>query len=238
MADRSVRVGQREVHVRPSWKEPGRGTRVRVALWLLDEVGEGNTFTKAMLRDAFPGVEQVDRRMRDLRSFGWQIFTVREDASLRVGELRFVAQGAPVWDPAQQGGGQNTPTAKERREVLERDSYACVHCGISAGERHPGGGFRRAQVGVSRIEGSDKLVTECDLCRAGDVRVPTSSSMIDSFEELTDAEARDFMTWVAANRRRPRRADRLWSAFRRLSADDRAEVAASLAAVMRARDEG
>lgn len=54
----------------PDWRDEALGTRVRVALWLRDEVGEGRTFKKQALRSAIPGSEQVDRRMRDLRPSG------------------------------------------------------------------------------------------------------------------------------------------------------------------------
>jgi hypothetical protein len=42
----------------PAWNDPNfkGGTMARGALWLLQEVGEGNTFTKEQLRVAFPGV--------------------------------------------------------------------------------------------------------------------------------------------------------------------------------------
>src|SRR4051794_13683960 len=87
--------------VLPAWDDTStkHGTKIRVALWLLSVVGEGHLFTKAQLRDAFPGVEQVDRRMRDLRPHGWQLLTNREDASLSPDELRFVKAGEEVWDP-------------------------------------------------------------------------------------------------------------------------------------------
>lgn len=53
----------------PRWNDPdfAAGTMVRAALWLLDEIGEGNSFTKEQVREAFPGVSQADRRIRDLR---------------------------------------------------------------------------------------------------------------------------------------------------------------------------
>ncbi len=62
----------------PDWRDGTLGTRVRVALWLASEVGEGGTFRKQQLRDAMPGVEQIDRRMRDLRPAGWEILTYRD----------------------------------------------------------------------------------------------------------------------------------------------------------------
>src|SRR5579871_6280697 len=83
----------------PSWHDENLGTMKRAALWLVDVVGEGGTFTKTQLREAFPDVAQIDRRMRDLRDYGWQIDTNREDADLGPSEQRFVERGAEVWVP-------------------------------------------------------------------------------------------------------------------------------------------
>ena len=54
----------------------------------------------AELRNAFPSVEQIDRRMRDLRAEGWVIATYREDRSMSQDELRLVAMGGRVWEEA------------------------------------------------------------------------------------------------------------------------------------------
>jgi hypothetical protein len=55
----------------PKWNDPTlrAGTRIRTALWLISEVGVGNSFTKEQHRAAFSGVAQADRRMRDLRDY-------------------------------------------------------------------------------------------------------------------------------------------------------------------------
>ena len=42
----------------PDWRDQSFGTRVRVALWLASQVGEGGTFSSQDLRAAMPGVEQ------------------------------------------------------------------------------------------------------------------------------------------------------------------------------------
>ncbi|MFD8159703.1 MULTISPECIES: hypothetical protein [Streptomyces] len=85
----------------PAWNdsELNMGSMVRAALWLVTVVGEGNVFTKRDLREAFPGVAQIDRRMRDLREYGWSIATNRDDALLGANECRFVKAGHPVWEP-------------------------------------------------------------------------------------------------------------------------------------------
>src|SRR5687768_11563496 len=83
----------------PKWNDPSLkvGTMIRIALWLISEIGIGNRFTKEALRQAFPGVAQSDRRLRDLRKYGWVIHTNTEDASLKTDEQRLVAVGKPVW---------------------------------------------------------------------------------------------------------------------------------------------
>lgn len=95
----------------PRWDDPQvkAGTMVRAALWLIQEVGIGNTFTKEQLREAFPGVAQADRRVRDLRAFGWVLDTNVSDASLTSEEQRFSSRGVDVWDG-------------DQRRSVERDS--------------------------------------------------------------------------------------------------------------------
>ncbi|MDQ0685646.1 hypothetical protein QFZ56_004609 [Streptomyces achromogenes] len=86
----------------PDWRDPSAGGGlVRAAAWLLQEVGEGGTFTKERLRADFPGIAQIDRRVRDLRDYGWIINTSREDPGLGQAEQRFVKRGLDVWDPEQ-----------------------------------------------------------------------------------------------------------------------------------------
>ena len=126
----------------PDWRTSRAGSKVRVALWLIAEVGTGGTFTKADLRAAFPAVEQVDRRMRDLRAEGWVIATYREDRSLAADELRLVTVGARVWEPGYRPRSRAVP-ARERRAVFSRDGYACRYCGISAGETYRTTPFER-----------------------------------------------------------------------------------------------
>src|SRR3954452_13389047 len=107
----------------PDWKTSTKGTRVRVALWLHSEVGDGGTFKKAQLREAFPGVEQIDRRMRDLRAEGWVLATYREDRSLEPDELRLVQVGGRVGEPTYRSRQSSTITDKERKAVFAADNY-------------------------------------------------------------------------------------------------------------------
>lgn len=208
---------------RPDWRDDSLGGRARVALWLLDQVGEGGVFTKAMLRDSFPGVEQIDRRMRDLRSAGWDIRTARQDASLSPRELRFVAAGAEVWRPGAQSPARMS--AKERAAILRRDGYCCVDCGISAGERHPGGGGR-AQIAVTprprpgddaTNTGMDGYVTRCDLCRAGGTEGPDRGSLLSRALALPEHDRSMLREWLSRGERGCREVGLVWSDYRRLA---------------------
>src|SRR3954451_2362547 len=117
----------------PDWKTSSAGARIRVALWLVTEIGEGGTFTKSQLREAFPNVEQVDRRMRDLRPEGWSILTAAEDPTLAPEELRLGRIGGRVWERGYRSNAKSTLSAKERQAIFLADGYQCVLCGTAGG---------------------------------------------------------------------------------------------------------
>ncbi|WP_052684339.1 hypothetical protein [Lentzea aerocolonigenes] len=102
----------------PRWNDPSLslGSMARAALWLATVVGEGNKFSKRDLRDAFPGVAQIDRRMRDLRDYEWTIDTIREDSTLTYEEFRLVHIGVHVWSPKERRAAKppNVDVARSR----------------------------------------------------------------------------------------------------------------------------
>lgn len=211
---------------------------VRGALWLLQVVGEGNTFTKNELREAFPGVSQVDRRIRDLRDYGWVVYTSAEDATLLREDQRFVSAGVPVWDPRARRA--NSPekaiSAKERQAVLVRDGYMCTLCGVAGGEPYPDDAVMTAVLGVSRRtvtsddgRESQALVTECKRCRAGDVPAPLDSgAVVAAAADLSPGELRRLLRWIERGRRGATELDRAWSAYLRVRPDKRSQVAERL----------
>ncbi len=83
----------------PDWTDKKMSSKVRTALWLVTEVGEGNVYTQAQLSEAFPDVADIARRVRELRRYGWVIATNRDDPSLSAHEARFVQAGNPIWQP-------------------------------------------------------------------------------------------------------------------------------------------
>lgn len=207
----------------PTWQDESLGTMVRIALWLRDVVREGNVFTKAQLREAFPGVEQVDRRMRDLRPHHWRIDTARDDVRLSREQLRFVTMGAPVWD----GRGravQDTISAKERRRTFAADSFACVLCGISPGERYTDAPALTAKLRAVRREGGG-LATECDRCWAGrSEKAPSLQDVIARIDGLSQPRRLAFAAWCAADEREQDPAAVAWALYRALGTDDREAV--------------
>ncbi|WP_327712474.1 hypothetical protein OG912_32955 [Streptomyces sp. NBC_00464] len=224
----------------PAWNDPSfkGGTMIRGALWLVQEIGEGNTFTKEQLRSAFPGVSQADRRLRDLRSYGWVIHTNTEDARLMAEDQRFVEAGVAVWDPAARRAAapEKTITAKQAQAVLARDGYMCTVCGIGSAEPYLDDSNQTAVLSVTRrtsvlLDGreEDLLVTECKRCRAGGGGQATrADEALTEIKNLDPADQRRLARWAERGRRGSTALERAWNAYRRLPAAAQEEVLKAL----------
>jgi hypothetical protein len=218
----------------PRWDDPKlrHGTMVRTALWLMTEVGVGNTFTKARHRQAFTGVTQADRRLRDLRDYGWVIRTSTEDLTLRPDEQRFVAPGKPVWDRGiRKDAKVDQVTAKQREAAFSESDYQCVVCGIAGGERYPDASHVTAVLSISRREvamasGEKRtmLVAECKRCRAGGsgAAILDVAAILAQARELDDKDLVVLLRWMESGRRQV--LDHLWSSVRRLPLTVRNEL--------------
>lgn len=208
----------------PKWNDPAlkAGTKIRTALWLIAEVGLGNTFTKEQHRAAFPGISQADRRMRDLRQDGWVIHTSAEDVTLNSEEQRLVAVGDPIWERGRKRKKDFAITAKQRKAVLAQSDYQCSVCGIAGGEAYPDIPRTTAVLGVStrtvtllngRIEKT--LVAECKLCKAGHGEEAFDlAALLAEFEHLSDVDRSVVLTWISKGSRS--RLDHIWRQYRRL----------------------
>lgn len=223
----------------PAWDDPATGgTMIRGALWLVQVIGEGNIFTKNQLRDAFPGVSQADRRIRDLRGYGWVLHTSAEDATLLREDQRFVKAGVPVWDPKARRANapEKSISAKERQAALARDGYLCTLCGIAGAEPYPDDTVVTAVLGVSRhtITGDDGqeqrvLVTECKRCSSGGAPAPLDvRDAVDAAVELSLGDRRRLRRWIERGRRGSTELDRAWAAYLRVPPSLRSEVTAHL----------
>lgn len=209
----------------PSWRDTGIGSMARAALWLVQEVGEGNIFTKAELREAFPDVAQIDRRIRDLRDHDWKISPSREDPTLRQQEQRFVAQGAEVWIPGKSKAPKHKAslTAAQRAKVLDEDGYVCRTCGIAAGEAYEEGidqavlNVARRQVIQPNGDMAYQLITECKRCGVGSSgRQADLGRVMEQAAALSPMEQRVLRAWIAADRRSLSPLDKLWGQYRTL----------------------
>ncbi|MGW5225230.1 hypothetical protein ACWEP5_09850 [Nocardia niigatensis] len=216
----------------PSWDDPKLSTMKRVALWMVQEVGVGEMFTKAQLREAFPEISQIDRRMRDLRDFEWRIDTNREDPTLGSHEQRFVSQGAPVWEPGKATRKTGaTVSASERHALLMRDGHKCRSCGIGPGEQYAGT-FIASQLDVARrpVRQPDgttavQLIIECNRCRVGGRDLTADlGEILGRIERLPFYERKMLSDWVSRDARSFSEAEDLWAAYRTLPSDARDKI--------------
>lgn len=221
----------------PRWDDPSLqvGTMARTALWLVQEVGEGNTFGKGQLREAFSGTAQVDRRLRDLRSFGWVIHTNNDDILLNSAEQRFVKAGVAVWESAARRKVESGKrlTAKQRIGVMSRDGYMCVVCGVYGGEAYPDS---QSETAVLLVSSQDEVpITLCKRCRSGITATSSpyfrSRDLKDRMESLTRAELDELDSWMGAGRRKPSKLDMVWRALCHLDATDREDIEHQIASL-------
>ncbi|MGW3470798.1 hypothetical protein ACWDKQ_20610 [Saccharopolyspora sp. NPDC000995] len=219
----------------PSWQDPKLGSMVRAALWLESEVGERNIFTKSRLREAFPDVSQIDRRIRDLRDYGWRIDTKREDSSLRQEEQRYTKKGAEVWLPELRAKAKPKEktglTAAQRTKVMSDDGFLCRSCGATAGDLYEDG-VSSAQLDIARkqirlVDGTEEvqLVTACNRCRVGGRgKVVDLGEVIAEVTSLSPLEHEVFAAWLKRDRRTFSTLEKLWATYRALPGEARAEV--------------
>ncbi|MCK2237153.1 MULTISPECIES: hypothetical protein [unclassified Crossiella] len=221
----------------PSWMDTKLGGMKRVALWLIQVIGLGNTFTKNQLREAFPEVAQIDRRLRDLRDFDWKIHTNREDVGLGTHEQRLVEVGQPVWVPGKATRrAAVTVTAAQRHEALMRDGHKCRSCGIGPGEAYVGTDVT-SQLDVARRDvllpdGTTKtqLVIECNRCRIGNRElVANLGRLLGRINKLPAIEKKILSAWVAEDRRGFSEIEDIWAGYRTLPAESRVHVRDALA---------
>ncbi|MFC9928653.1 hypothetical protein [Streptomyces sp. NPDC127190] len=223
----------------PSYEDKNLGSMARAALWLVAVVGEGNIFTKAQLREAFPDIAQIDRRLRDLRDHGWRIDTSRDDPALLQQEQRFVTRGADVWIPGKSKAPKHKAslTPAQRAKVLQDDNHLCRSCGIGAGEPYEDGGIELSKLNVSRrkVLHSDasseyQLVTECKKCGTGGGpdREVDLGALLELVENLSPMERRVFAKWIDADQRAFSPIEKIWGIYRTLPQPSRAAVAQAI----------
>lgn len=219
---------QHVVMALPDWQWYSGGSMKRAALWLASEVGEGGVFTKDDLRTTFPGVGQIDRRVRDLRDDGWIIYTMRDDVSLGSDEQRLVVVGGRVWERGYRRDAARSMSSKERQTVFDRDDYCCRICGVSGGEPFPDAPLRKARLMVARVRtarGDQQLATLCDRCRSGDAALSDLEAFASDLHALDAVQVARLGRWISLGRRSLAPEEKLFVAYLRLPGEARAAFA-------------
>jgi hypothetical protein len=208
-------------------------SRQLVMAFLRDEIGVGNTFTMTQLRQCYPGINQIDRRMRDLRPAGWIIDSCQSDTSLPLNTYRLVRIGGDKM-PA-------TVSGRTRREVFEAAGNRCQVCGIGAGEQYADepGKVCRLQIGhwVPMDQGGHhtsrgNLRAECQRCneamRNSQGAFTTSQSVLTRASNLGRSARSELIQWMSQGRRDQSEAERLWYEWRQLPPSEQDIVRAEL----------
>lgn len=211
---------------------------------LATEVGEGASFTMQSVRDACPGIEQIDRRMRELREVGWVIRTYKDHAGLQPQELFLETIGDRVWEPGYKGTAVQRISGPLRREVFARDGNRCQECGIGAGEEYPDypGRFARMTIGhwlpLARggTNAKTNLRTECSMCNEtgkNATGTPVDPELVRvKMKALGRSEKAVLLTWMKAGRREFSPLEDVWSQYRSLPAEERSSMEGYLAGMM------
>ncbi|MFI1165297.1 HNH endonuclease [Streptomyces sp. NPDC020801] len=171
-----------ELTVQPGTRNKPFGQERRLAAWLWFNKEIGDIFTMNELRDALGTdiigkSEHLNRRLRTLREVGWVIPSYKDDGSLRRDEYRVQVKGARYWlDEDRRAHRRFAPSARVRRQVMDRDGWRCVVCGVAARESYPGEPDNKARLTIGhrvpqerlRARGAaddiDNWRTECARC--------------------------------------------------------------------------
>ncbi|WP_223775684.1 HNH endonuclease signature motif containing protein [Streptomyces sp. 135] len=220
----------------PDWHDAHGGGLVRGALWLMQEVGPGNTFTKSQLRAAFPDIAQIDRRIRDLRDYEWVIATSREDPSLDQAEQRFVEPGIKVWDPEERKKRNRAAVSTAtRRPLFQRGTFACELCGRPVVSLRHGPGVELVHRVALADGGSDEpenLMVLCSACHAARDGADGVSELAARASSLPIRERTRLLTWITMGERPRTATEDIWAQYQKLADGDRQQLARHLARLL------
>ncbi len=190
-------------------------------------IGVGVVFTRADIEAAFPGVGQIDRRVRGLRESGWTIVTNRQDKNLRPGQLRCDQFGVDHRTPG--------PTDYVRRAVILRDRRQCQVCGIIAGHPYPGEPDSAANIEAARRTGARGYAASawearCGRCFGADNGHPTGDAdhVWSAIDELSREDKETLLAWMEIGRRPIDNTEALFAELCAFSPRERARITASI----------
>jgi hypothetical protein len=223
---------------RLNWRNPKLSSRVRVALYLFDEVKEGNRFYKGDMRQALPGIEQIDRRMRELREVGWVIRNYKDSPVLAPNELLLEKVGDQVWTPGYRNLTAGRINNALKRQVFDRDNNRCRVCGVAAGEPYPDRPDLTARLTIGHLvpkgrqgwNDFDNLRAECALCNEPArhlTEAPVDPDLLTArIKALPRRDKVVLAGWMLADRRQFTELEKLWVQYRQLPARQRDQLRA------------
>jgi hypothetical protein len=230
---------------------PGRrqrfGAEVKVAAWIRFNLDLGDVFTLRELRQAIPTAddepnddEHFNRRVRALRTYGWELRSKREEDALAPNEYRLTKTGDPIWLGKAQFG-RPAVSQRLRRTVLDRDGNRCVLCGVGSGEAYPGEPSSKAVLTVGHFRanalegeaGLDNLRAECSRCNEPMRDELSSGETADDvwprLRRLKAEEKRKLLSWIDAGQRTRSDLDREYDSVRVLPPGQRDALRSRLA---------
>lgn len=218
-----------------------KSSKAKLAYYLATTVGEGNVFKMGQVRAALPNINQIDRRMRELKEVKWKIPSYRDRDDLAPDEYRLDQIGDRVWEPDYVGPKTPAITATMRRKVFERDDNRCRECGIGAGEAYPDMPDRVARMTIGHwvpkerggSNDFDNLRTECSMCNEPAknlTETPVDPNLVKAkVKKLSRRDRQRLMAWVLAGRRTFDDVEEVWAEYRRIPGPAQDDVRGLLA---------
>ena len=176
-------------------------TKEKIRRFLRGRVGR--IVTNKEIDDATSGATEWARRLRELRSDeGWKIKSHVDRADLKPGQ--YILEEEPP--TAEDYKFVRQMSARLRAQVLERNGYTCMMCGIGAGEKDATG--RKAVLHVGHIVdkshgGKDELSNLralCSQCNQGAKNVaqepPSYTWLLAQIRRASIADQRTALNWL------------------------------------------
>jgi hypothetical protein len=151
------------------------GSKEKVRQFLLANIGR--IIESHELQAAADGAVQYSRRLRELREQeGWPILTHNDTTDLKPGQYLLKEKPPTKADLSFARG----ISAKLRAEVLDRNGFTCVMCGLTPGDIDPATG-RKVRLHIGHIVdkslgGKDELAnlrSLCSTCNQGAKNITT-----------------------------------------------------------------